>query len=129
MISSIGTPTSSLGRGCRATPMDELLVMANVVCGESRVERRPSSTKAVRAMDIWDDAGWIETTPAEVYLHIHRRVEIPAGASGTVLRFHPACPFGDARHPCLIALVRNIITDLPQAIERTALNPDATALN
>src|SRR5216684_3931366 len=40
MISAIGTPTSSLGRGCRAAPMDQLLVMANVVGGESRVKQR-----------------------------------------------------------------------------------------
>ncbi len=82
----------------------------------------------MRAMDIWSEAARVETTPTEVYLRIHRRVEIPAGASGAVLRFHPACPFGDTRHPCLIALVRNIITDEPQAIVRTALNPDGTAL-
>src|SRR5258707_8209664 len=38
MISSIGTPTSSLGRGCRATAMDQLLLMANVVGGKSRAD-------------------------------------------------------------------------------------------
>jgi hypothetical protein len=81
----------------------------------------------VRAMDIWSKAARVETTPAEVYLRIHRRVEIPPGPSGLALRFHPACPFGDARHPCLSVLVRNIVTDKPQAVVRTVLNPEGTA--
>jgi hypothetical protein len=81
-----------------------------------------------RAMTIWSEAVPIETTPAEVYLRIHRRVDLPDGASGPVLRFHSACSFGDACHPGLIALVRNVITDEPHAIMRTALNPDGTAV-
>ena len=115
----------------RPAPMVDLETMARVQikARQDEIDQvRNEAERIVRAMDIWDDARWIETTPAEVYLHIHRRVEILAGASSAVLRFHPACPFGDARHPCLIALVRNIITDEPQAIVRTALNPDGTTL-
>jgi putative DNA primase/helicase len=70
----------------------------------------------------------IEDTIAAYYLRDVRNVEIPDGASGQVLRFHPACSLGDARHPCLVALVRDIITDEPQAIVRTALNPDGTVV-
>jgi Toprim domain/CHC2 zinc finger len=105
------------------------MAAVKVKAERDEIERiRDEAERIVRAMDIWDDARLIETTPAEVYLRIHRRVEIPPGPPGSVLRFHPACPFGDARHPCLIALVRNIVTDEPQAIVRTALNPDGTAL-
>jgi hypothetical protein len=32
------------------------------------------------------------------------------------------------RVPCLIALYRDIVSDAPRAIERTALNPDGTAI-
>jgi Toprim domain len=41
-----------------------------------------------------------------------------------VLRFHPNCPFGPGtRHPCMIALYRDIRTNEPKAIHRTALTP------
>ena len=38
------------------------------------------------------------------------------------LGFHPSCPFGNERLPCMIALVRDIVTDAPIAIHRTALD-------
>jgi putative DNA primase/helicase len=89
---------------------------------------RDEAQRFTRAMDIWSEAVLIEGTIVAHYLHVIRKVEIPAGASGAVLRFHPACPFGDTHHPGLVALVRSIITDEPQAIVRTALNPDGTAV-
>jgi hypothetical protein len=93
------------------------------------IDRHTDETQRFkRAMTIWSEAVPIETTPAEVYLRIHRGVDLPDGVSGPVLRFHSACPFGDACHPGLIALVRNVITDEPQGIVRTALNPDGTAV-
>ena len=38
-----------------------------------------------------------------------------------VFRFHPNCPFGDERLPCMLALVREIKTNAPVAVHRTAL--------
>ena len=44
-----------------------------------------------------------------------------------VLRFHPSCPFKPMRrHPCLLALYRNIVTDEPRAILRIATDSDLT---
>ena len=37
------------------------------------------------------------------------------------LRFHPSCPFGGLTYPCMIALFRDIQTNAPKAIHRTAL--------
>jgi hypothetical protein len=46
-----------------------------------------------------------------------------------VFRFHPRCPFGPGeRHPCIIALLRNIVSNAPQAIHRTALTRDSHKL-
>jgi hypothetical protein len=46
-----------------------------------------------------------------------------------VLHFHLQCPFGRSeRHPCIVALVRNVITNAPQAIHRTALTRDGQKL-
>jgi len=42
-----------------------------------------------------------------------------------VLRFHPRCPFNGSFHPCLIALMRDVLTDEPTGIHRIALTPDA----
>jgi putative DNA primase/helicase len=46
-----------------------------------------------------------------------------------VLRFHPHCPFGRGeRHPCIVALWTDAITNQAQAIHRTALTPDGKKL-
>jgi phage/plasmid primase-like uncharacterized protein len=85
------------------------------------------------AMKIWSEAVPIDGTLAEAYLaaryrRVHREFDLPNGVSGDVLRFHPACPWDTMTHPCLIALVRSTTTDKPQAIIRTALRTDGTAL-
>jgi hypothetical protein len=41
------------------------------------------------------------------------------------LRFHPRCPFNGNRHPCLIALFRDVETDEPAGIHRITLTSDA----
>jgi putative DNA primase/helicase len=50
---------------------------------------------------------------------------LPDGVLGEVLRFHPACPFDGERVPCMIALVRNIHTNTPQAVHRIAIEREA----
>jgi len=45
-----------------------------------------------------------------------------------VIRFHKRCKFGIDWHPAMVCLVRNILSDEPQAIQRTALNPDGTKI-
>jgi hypothetical protein len=84
------------------------------------------------AARIWCAAGPIEGTLVEVYLRQVRGLEVPAGISGEVLRFHPACPFLDYSRdpeahimvPAMIALFRSIDGDKPVAIHRTALSRD-----
>src|SRR5262249_27683280 len=49
-----------------------------------------------------------------------RHLTLPPGAE--VLRFHPACPFGSRKTSAMVALVRNIESNEPQAIHRTALD-------
>lgn len=59
-----------------------------------------------------------------------RGLGLPADAH-EVIRYAPACPFAGARAPAMVALVRNVITDEPQAIHRTALTLEGrkTAVN
>jgi hypothetical protein len=82
------------------------------------------------ALAIWDQATPISGTLAEKYLAEVRGIDISALPSnaGEVLRFHPDCPFnGGGRHPCLVALMRNAMTDEPTGIHRTALAADASS--
>jgi hypothetical protein len=76
-----------------------------------------------RALAIWEVAGDLAGTLAARYLTA-RKLVLPEGISGRVLRFQPACPFEGRRGPALIALYRDIHTDEPRAIHRRALTPD-----
>jgi putative DNA primase/helicase len=70
-----------------------------------------------RAVTIWREAHPIAGTPAEAYL-ASRGVSY----QGEALRWHPSCPFGKERLGCMVALVRNIVTNEPQAVHRTAID-------
>jgi phage/plasmid primase-like uncharacterized protein len=48
--------------------------------------------------------------------------------AGSVIRHHPACVFGKERHPAMIALMRDIRTDEPRGIHRTALSATGRAI-
>jgi CHC2 zinc finger/Toprim domain len=70
------------------------------------------------ALAIFSAAKPITGTLAERYLHEHRKIDLAALPSNIddILRFHPHCPF-----KCLIALMRNPVTDEPTGIQRIAL--------
>jgi hypothetical protein len=74
------------------------------------------------ALDLWREAVPVAGTIAASYLDF-RGLVLPAGIDDTVLRFHPHCPCGQkTRLPCVVALLRDIHTDKPRAIQRTALS-------
>jgi putative DNA primase/helicase len=78
--------------------------------------------KIERALTIWSQTVSLRGTPAEGYLR-SRAIEVPDEALD-VLRFHPACPWEDSRRPALVVLIRDVVTDEPAAIHRTALTAD-----
>jgi Toprim domain/CHC2 zinc finger len=73
---------------------------------------------------IWTSAQPLAGSIAERYLDETRDIDVsrlPANIHGS-LRFHPACVFGPGTHlPCLIALMRDPLTDAPVGIQRIAL--------
>src|SRR6478735_4535382 len=73
------------------------------------------------AMTIWQEARSFRNTLAVKYLTSRgiRIEELPPSVDDA-LRFHPNCPFGCERHPCMVALMRDVQTDEPRAIQRTA---------
>jgi DNA polymerase I-like protein with 3'-5' exonuclease and polymerase domains len=88
--------------------------------------------KLERALELWDAGKPIAGTLAARYLSEVRKIDLVAlpASIDQVLRFHPRCPFGlGVRHPCLIALMRNPMTDEATGIHRTALTPEGRKID
>jgi hypothetical protein len=84
----------------------------------------PSDSEKQRsALELFDEAVPIGGTMGARYLRETRRIDLDVLPKlGHVLRFHPRCPFKPRnRHPCLLALYRDIISDEPRAIQRIAI--------
>lgn len=91
------------------------------------VQREPDPSQIERiatALEIWratlDPAG----TPVEAYLARERRLPQPVGELAHAVRFHPTCPFGTGTTPAMVCLVRDVRSNQPRAIHRTALTLD-----
>jgi DNA polymerase len=91
------------------------------------VAKDPELARAF-ALRLWDDARPIAGALAARYLAETRRIDLAALPADidSVLRFHARCPFGPGtRHPCLLALLRDVATDAITGIHRIALTADA----
>ena len=76
-----------------------------------------------RALALWQASEATSGTPAERYLVSRCLPLAPSDPANDALRFHPACPFGSGKRlPCMVALMRDIATDEPCGIHRTALS-------
>ena len=95
----------------------------NVAVRAERREREDRQQRTASALQIWNERKPFFGSPAEAYLRITRNIGdwLDLFDLDQVLGFHPNCPFGGQFLPCMVALVRNIITDERQAIHRTAL--------
>ncbi len=97
------------------------------------IRKQPNSTAKKReehqpnGLALWLAAVDPRGTLVERYLK-SRALELPDEAANEAIRFHPACPFMAEHFPAMICLVRNISMDGPQAIHRTALAVDGTAI-
>jgi hypothetical protein len=83
-------------------------------------EREPAVNRR-RARALWQDSKPIVATIAESYLAKRGVLHVSSKIDATVLRFHPSCPYGRSRYPCLLALMSDVRTNEPRAILRTAL--------
>jgi hypothetical protein len=82
------------------------------------------------ARSLWQEAQQTAGTPAERYLH-GRGITLSSEAYSHALRFHPACPFkldsGEVtRLPAMLGLMRDIRSNEPTGVHRTALQPDGS---
>lgn len=79
------------------------------------------------AMALWANARDPRGSLVESYLE-SRRLELPDEAAGESIRYHQNCPFQGDRYPAMVCLVRDIRTNEPRGIHRTALTPDGAAV-
>jgi putative DNA primase/helicase len=81
-----------------------------------------------RGLALWLASAHPRRTLVERYLK-SRSLELPDEAANEAIRFDPNCSFEyGERFPAMICLVRNIVTNEPQGIHRTALTADGTAI-
>ena len=73
-------------------------------------------------MRIWKQTVALAGTLAERTYLSNRKLKLPSYVED--VRFHPSCPFGKERLPCMVALYRDIVSNEPRAIHRTALMSD-----
>ena len=90
---------------------------------QNQVETNSNRNNALR---LWTAAGPIAGTLAARYLADIRGIDLAVlpPSVDDVLRFHPRCPFNGTHHPCLLALMRDVVTDEPTGIHRIALTSD-----
>jgi putative DNA primase/helicase len=86
-----------------------------------KIEKRIPESNGKLALKIWNDSADPRGTVIEKYLR-RRGLDLPEEAAGEAIRFHGNCLFGGTHTRAMICLVRNIITNTPQAIHRTALD-------
>jgi hypothetical protein len=92
-------------------------------------EKREAAERTGHALELWHEAGPLNRLSLN-YFASRGIPELPLPDVHGVLRLHPRRPFGSGeRHPCIIALLRNTLSDAPQAIHRTALTREGRKLD
>ena len=85
--------------------------------------------RIAQALAIWDDAKPISGTLAETYLSSRGIHMIPDHCDGGALRFHPLAPFRGERHPMMVGLYRDLKSNEPCGIHRTALTSTGSKID
>jgi hypothetical protein len=118
------------GCGAHGQIAEDLDISADALASAASTE---DDTKTLeRGLELWGEGKPIAGTLAARYLTDTRKLNLAALPIdiNAVLRFHPHCPFGTngARHPCLLALFRDVETDTPAGIHRIGLTPNANKI-
>jgi DNA polymerase len=97
-----------------------------------REQRNDTAARIALALQFWREAGSLAGTLGARYLVETRGIDITklSPTIHEVLRFHSSCIFGSrARHPCIVALMRDPVTDAPTGIHRIGLDPTGKKLD
>ena len=92
------------------------------IAAQERERDHETARRTAWALQLWKGARDPRLSPAEYYLR-KRGLTLPAGAD-QVIRFHPECPRGSERIPALVALMRDVVSGEPTAIQRIYIRPD-----
>jgi hypothetical protein len=109
----------------------------DLACTDAGADARPFTEddllRIKRAEELWSEAGDPRGTLAERYLK-SRWLDLPDNLAGSVLRFHPRCPWRDEttgrtdRLPALIAAFRSIDDNQITAVHRIALDANGNKI-
>jgi len=105
----------------KAEAMDALHNWSGAVTAE---QERSAEEKLEFALGIWNAALSFIGSIGERYLSETRKIDISKlpSAIHEVLRFHPHCIFGAGTYaPCIVALMRDPLTDAPVGVHRIGL--------
>jgi putative DNA primase/helicase len=126
VLQKLGLPPWWPGNGHRHVPS-----AASAEAGEAAPAWTVDEVARInQARGTWRDGVNPAGTLAETYLRQHRKIELNASLAGTVLRFHPACPWHDEnigqtiKVPALLAAFRQIDNDTITAVQRVRLDAD-----
>jgi hypothetical protein len=91
---------------------------------------KTEAERTAEAVALFRQARSLAGTFGERYLRETREIDLAALPDLTdTIRFHPLCPFGPGvRHPCLVALFRDITTNEPRGVFRIAIGADLKKL-
>src|SRR5262249_22169875 len=129
------------GAGHRRSIPRQHVVEWDLAAIEAEVSQGPRAwaedelLRIARARNIWGDGSTPRGTLAEKYLGVERKRKLPGELPGTVLRFHPHCPWRNEntgrtdRVPALIAAFRSIDDNAITAVHRIALDGDGTKID
>jgi hypothetical protein len=95
-------------------------------------QRRDIEARGAFALKVWNEAQPLAGSIAERYLSETRGIEMSKlpPTIHDALRFHPRCVFGSRTYkPCLIALMRDPVTDVPVGVHRIGLAQDNGAIS
>jgi DNA polymerase I-like protein with 3'-5' exonuclease and polymerase domains len=116
------------GCGAHGQIDEDLDVDASTLAQLAASAPQNGSRTLERALELWDASGPIADTLAARYLTSTRKLDLATLPTDidAVLRFHPCCPFGPngTRHPCLLALFRDVELNTPAGIHRIGLTPE-----
>src|SRR5215468_11000132 len=76
------------------------------------------------ALELFGRAWHVHGTTAGAFYLAMRGLSLPRELDGPVVRFHPRCPRGPERAPALVVLFRDLIDDVPRAIQRIYIGRD-----
>jgi phage/plasmid primase-like uncharacterized protein len=93
-------------------------------------KQRDDASRIASALHWWNEAAPIDGTIGIAYLERERGIVEPPPDVHEVLRFHPRCIWGQdvagqwLYQPCILCLLRDVITDAPTGVHRIALHAD-----